>query len=114
MEILWSYIRRLFRPLWDWFRGIYETFNGNIDNDNQYDGDVDNDGEVDQDGNGLLKLPHRKTLKCNIINVIKNEDHINKIIGKVLAISKLRIACTHILKLYIIILFTSTSSIQQQ
>jgi len=99
MESVWSYIRRLFRPLWDWFVGlgrIYENFN--ID----YDNTIQADDDGDKDGNGLSKLPHRKTIKCNIIDVIKNKNHINIIVGKVNSVSKLRIATTHILKLYIL------------
>ena len=99
MESVWSYIRRLFRPLWDWFVGlgrIYENFNIDYDNNIQ----ADDDGDKDDDG--LSKLPHRKTIKCNIIDVIKNKNHIDIIVSKVNSVSKLRIASTHILKLYIL------------
>ncbi len=99
MESVWSYIRRLFRPLWDWFVGLgrlYENFNIDYDNNIQ----ADDDGDKDDDG--LSKLPHRKTIKCNIIDVIKNKNHIDIIVGKVNSVSKLRIATTHILKLYIL------------
>ncbi len=99
MESVWSYIRRLFRPLWDWFVGLgrlYENFNIDYDNSIQ----ADDDGDKDDDG--LSKLPHRKTIKCNIIDVIKNKNHIDIIVGKVNSVSKLRIATTHILKLYIL------------
>ena len=71
MEIFWSWFRRLLRPLWDWFAGfsrIYENFN--IDYDYQGDDDGDDDGDGDKDGDDLSKLPHRKTIKCNIIDVI--------------------------------------------
>ena len=101
MESVWSYIRRLFRPLWDWFVGlgrIYENFNIDYDNINIQA----NDDAGDKDDDGLSKLPHRKTIKCNIIDVIKNKNHINIIVGKVNSVSKLRIATTHILKLYIL------------
>ena len=42
------------------FFGIYETFHLKIDYDNQ----GDDDGY--KDGDGLSKLPHRKTIKCNL------------------------------------------------
>jgi len=100
MENFWSWFRRLFRPLWDWFIGfghhIYENFNIDYDNNIQ----ADDDGDKDDDG--LSKLPHRKTIKCNIIDVIKNKNHIDIIVSKVNSVSKLRIASTHILKLYIL------------
>ena len=95
MESVWSYIRRLFRPLWDWFIKLGQNFNTDYDNNIQAD---DDDGD---NGNGLSKLPHRKTIKCNIIDVIKNKHHIDIIVSKVISVSKLRIASTHILKLYI-------------
>ena len=70
-----------------------------------HDEDQRDHDDDDNDDNLLRlssKLPHRKTIKCNIIDVIRNKDHISIIVDKVIAVSKLRIATTHLLKFYIL------------